>query len=407
MSEQISPKFASTCTLILGSEESSAPGFLPVEIGQMLVPGSESLSSLNYVPFEYDHIYAEFFRQSKRKAYNLGTGWLIEGFVPRQIVENNSTIVLYFSVDVPIPNGNRIGLVDPKYKFMSRKINLYESQREAFYVKLVPKSHFELIPRGNTLMSKVAWLRKKFRHRYVHLLFYLFYCMNLPNLSAILNFMEKEASNVTRLEVGLYEMLHLRLTPFQLIPEFLKLPFFDKDSEIVTAFADLFGLSNDELMLKLVAKENFNYVDLIRFGTTFKDNFNDRNGYIWNLIHYDCWKTKKFPYNWVDMMRNIAEQGTKEKTVEDLVNIEKLIRWNFAKQNEDELYDIFNDAITLKAKINGNISIKAPIQFYHFMNISPEKGDTTIKETVGGYTVNGVKYDLPGERTQIFNVIKP
>jgi len=46
----------------------------------------------------------------------LPNGCLIESYVPLQLIENKTLIILYYS-NVPIPHGKRIGLEFPRYKF--------------------------------------------------------------------------------------------------------------------------------------------------------------------------------------------------------------------------------------------------------------------------------------------------
>lgn len=86
---------------------------------------------------------------------------------------------------------------------------------------------------------------------------------------------------------------------FQIIPDLMLLSYFNDQSVLFKALRDLYSLTTNEFKLKLIAYENFNYVDLIKAGTTIKDKFKLQNTYLWNLIN-KRWITKKFPYNWVD-----------------------------------------------------------------------------------------------------------
>lgn len=61
-------------------------------------------------------------------------------------------------------------------------------------------------------MEKAGCLRKKLKHPYLHLLYLLFYLLHtiyVLNLKDFMKHIEKEATNITNLEVGLYELLHL------------------------------------------------------------------------------------------------------------------------------------------------------------------------------------------------------
>jgi len=55
-------------------------------------------------------------KQTKLKYHMLPNGCLIESYVPLQLIENKTLIILYYS-NVPIPHGKRIGLEFPRYKF--------------------------------------------------------------------------------------------------------------------------------------------------------------------------------------------------------------------------------------------------------------------------------------------------
>jgi len=121
-------------------------------------------------------------------------------------------------------------------------------------------------------MSKSNWLRRKYKHRYLHLIFYLLHEMYVPNFKSFFELIQKEVTNVLLLEVGIYELIQLKLLPFQIIPELLQLLFVGFDSNLIKSFCDLLGTSKDSLKLKLIANEVVYYIDLIRNGSMLKDN---------------------------------------------------------------------------------------------------------------------------------------
>ena len=100
----------------------------------------------NLVPFEYTEVYRKFLNKTKRTSWQLMNGWLIEGFVPRQLLENETVIVFFFSFQ-PIPKGNCIGLEFHKSLFIGRKdkIPQYVLQKEGYYVKSAPKLLLKVI----------------------------------------------------------------------------------------------------------------------------------------------------------------------------------------------------------------------------------------------------------------------
>lgn len=64
-------------------------------------------------------------------------GCLIEGFVPRQLIENESIIVLYYSTE-PFPNASRMELEFPKIKFLYKDVDSFNTLKEIYYCKLAP-----------------------------------------------------------------------------------------------------------------------------------------------------------------------------------------------------------------------------------------------------------------------------
>ena len=392
---------ASSFTLILGStEDASVCGFLPGEVAAQYNPDCKKLA---IVPFIYRDVYKNFLRSLNIDYLNLGNnGFLFRKFIPRELIENNSVVILYYSSEM-IPDGNRIGLQKPKLELFKNNVGDYETLTEGSYVKLVPKTPFELIPTGVTLMEKANWIRTKLRHQYLQFLFHLFYTAQLPNFQLIMDHVEKLATNVTHLECGLMELLLLRLLPLQIIPELQALPFLHDESKIFKAFGEILGLSKQELKVALTGREVYNYIDLVYSGTTFKDNFKAPNMYLWNLIHGE-YKPSKFPYNWIDQSRNYYDKGSKGS--EDFIEIEKLIRWNMSDKKEEDFRAINSSSIELHKLKGLKWTPKVPITWYKEMKLDPAPGDTMLIDHSDGFELDGMKHKLNHTEPPIFRIWK-
>ena len=185
-----------------------------------------------------------------------------------------------------------------------------------YYWSKSRQDNYEYIDPGILLDEKARYIRQKYRRRLKFLLFHLFKYQKLPDLKKILLNIINYTTNVTKLEVSIMDLYRLKLFITDIIPEYNS--FVRTDTRFCNVIEEMLQLEWNSI--KSYARANITYVDLLKNGTNFINNW--RNLYaLYDIIRKDR-KINSYPLCVVDYLSNFTRieiAKNQRETLEKLI----------------------------------------------------------------------------------------